>query len=232
MFESHRLFESQFNRNTWQGVVACLAVAFGLGLVIAVAHRIKNPSNKTFLTALVLLPIATQFFVMIFDKTVNPYAGIAVAGAFALIRFRSEPGSARDIVGIFIAVVAGFSVGLGFVYIALIFAFTASAISVGLKFIPIPQKWDKAGEEKRLKITVPEDMDYETEFSGILSEYTKSHTIVRVKTSALGSLYTVDYKILFKPKASQKEMIDRIRMLNGNLPIVCSIYQLPEEREL
>jgi hypothetical protein len=219
----------RFPQETFQNILLQLAVAFGVGLVIAIAYRIKNPSNRSFLMALVILPVVVQTLIMLLNRTDSLGLGIAIAGAFTLVRFRSVPGTAMDLAAVFLSMVTGVAIGGGYLWLALFFAPTASALLVAIRFIPYPQTLERRSSEKQLRITIPEDLDYDTEFEPILKEYTKSFLVVRLKTSAMGSLFIIDYRIVLKPNVAQKELIDKLRVKNSNLPVVLTRFVFKEE---
>ena len=74
-------------------------------------------------------------------------------------------------------------------------------------------------DEKILRITIPEDLDYSGEFDDIFKKYTSQYESISVKTANMGSLYKLKYSITLKDKVNEKEMIDEIRCRNGNLEI-------------
>jgi len=145
-------------------------------------------------------------------------AGVAVAGAFSLIRFRSIPGTAREICSIFLAMTVGVAAGMGYIGVAV--SLTVITIAAGMLFGLAADK-KRGGNEKSLKITIPEDLDYEGVFDPILDKYASSKELVRVRTVHMGSLFKLEYRIELKDRASEKSLIDELRCRNGNLEIVC-----------
>jgi hypothetical protein len=238
MFES--IFELVGNEVAF---LLCTLTGLVLGIAVAASHRVKAPVTKSFMMTLVMLPIILQALVLFMNSvrtgsnqnidTNNVLGtGVAIAGALALIRFRSAPANGKDLAAVLLAMASGVAVGTGLIFAAMTFSGIACAIMVGLKFIPFPKKWEKSQNEKRMRITVPEDMDYETEFAAVFAEYTKNFSITRVQTSAMGSLFIVDYLIELKSGVSQKELIDKIRTMNANLPIICNLPKVSDNKEL
>ncbi|MBQ8474913.1 MAG: DUF4956 domain-containing protein [Clostridia bacterium] len=193
----------------------CIAVAIGAGFVCSLAYLFKNASaTKSMAVSLVLLPAIVQTVIMLVNGNLG--AGIAVLGAFSLIRFRSVPGSARDICSIFSAMAAGLACGMGYVVFAGVIAVIVAAVQILLIAVPF-------GEVKRqykeLRILVPESLDYTDAFYGILSKYTVSSELVKVKTANLGSMYDLRYRVVLKNADNTRELIDAIRCRNGNLTV-------------
>lgn len=206
--------------NLYSGLI-CFIVAIILGLVISVVNMKANRYSKNFSISLAVLPLLVSIVIIMVNGNLG--AGVAVAGAFSLIRFRSVPGNSRDIILIFFAMSIGISIGMGYI------SYSVIATILGSLFIYILSKSNFAVKEseKLLKITVPEEMDYMKEFNDIFDKYLKSYTIDKVKTINLGSLFEIVYRI--KLKGNEKELIDEIRVRNGNLKIVLeSIYDETE----
>lgn len=208
------MFESILvnNRFDTQSFFICFGIALLCGIICAVAASVKNRPTKSFITSLILLPMIVLVVIVMVNG--NTGTGVAVMGAFSLVRFRSVPGKAKDIVTIFLAMTSGLACAAGYVYIALTFTAMAAAVAVALSFIPL-------GGEKNLDlhITIPETLRFANEFDDIFAEYTKNHRLVRAKTSNMGSLYVLYYKIQLKDITKMQEFIDKIRCRNGNLEI-------------
>ena len=153
-------------------------------------------------------------------------AGIAVAGAFSLTRFRSVPGTAKEICAVFATMAVGLATGMGFIGVGAIFA----VVMVLLNFLYSALLFSKKrGEPQELKIVIPEGLDYYDLFDDLFEKYTVSHDLVKVKTTNMGSLYQLTYKITMKNVAEQKAMIDEIRCRNGNLEIALGRPVTPKE---
>lgn len=188
-----------------------------IGVFIAFMYTIKNNYSKSYIITLALLPAIVQVVIMLVNGNIG--AGVAVAGAFSLVRFRSAPGSGKEITSIFLAMAVGLATGMGYIGIAALFAVIitlANLILSNSKF------GESVAEEKTLKIEVPESLDFEGIFDDILEKYTVKAELQEVKTSGMGSLYKLNYRIMMRSKASVKGMIDEIRQRNGNLEITCS----------
>ena len=202
----------------------CLLAALIAGVVLALAYTYKTKYTKSFLMTICILPAVVCAVIMMVNGNIG--TGVAVAGAFSLVRFRSAPGSAKEICTIFIAMGAGLISGMGYLAYAVLFSILLSAIMVIFKSIKIGKVKENT---KSLLITIPEDLNYDDAFDDILNKYTKSHELVNVKTSNLGSLFKLKYLIDFKTGVSEKEMIDELRCRNGNLEIRLSTEELADE---
>jgi uncharacterized membrane protein YhiD involved in acid resistance len=151
----------------------------------------------------------------------NIGAGVAVAGAFSLVRFRSAPGTAKEIAILFLAMASGLIAGMGYLAYAVLFAIILGVVLLLCNIIKLPVKINK-GAEKTLKITIPEDLDYTDLFKDIFDKYTKECNVVAVKTTNMGSMFKITYNIVERDTAEEKKMIDEIRTRNGNLEISIS----------
>ena len=176
----------------------------------------KSKYTSGFVITLALLPAIVQTVIMLVNGQIG--TGIAVMGAFSLVRFRSVPGTAREIVSIFLAMAVGLAMGMGNVVVALIFTFIMIAANFVLTFFGFGQKRNMP---KTLRIVIPENLDYTDIFDDIFAKYTKSFELESVKTTNMGSLYRLTYQITLKSDMSEKEMIDEIRCRNGNLEVFC-----------
>ena len=196
----------------------CLGVSLLLGLVIAAAYMWNNNHSKSFLMTLALLPAVVCVVIMMVNGNIG--AGVAVAGAFSLVRFRSAPGSAKEIVTIFLAMGTGLISGMGYLGFAALFTIIMCAMFAVYNFL----SGGKSGTQlnKTIKITIPEDLDYTGVFDDIFAEYTKKHELVAVKTTNMGSMFKLTYDITLHHGINEKQMIDKIRERNGNLEIMVS----------
>lgn len=210
------IFSSIMTNGTFTGMqlVAATLTALACGLIIAGANMIKNRSSGSFLITLVLLPPIVELVIMLVNGNIG--AGVAVAGAFSLVRFRSAPGSGREIAGIFMAMAAGLATGMGYIGVALIFSLLVSLINIILNVTGFGSE-DKG--MRTLKITVPENLDYEGKFDDIFRRYLRSYVYDEVRTTNMGSLYRITLSVLLKDNVSTKEFIDELRTGNGNLDI-------------
>lgn len=208
-------------------LLLCTGSSALLGLMIALCHMFKSKYSKSFVCTLVMLPVIVQAVIMLVNGNVG--TGVAVMGAFSLIRFRSVPGTSREIGAIFLAMTAGIATGMRQVVFA--FAVTGFVCLIMLLLTAI-----KFGETQKsvseLKIIVPEDMDFENAFDDILNDYTSSFQLTSSKTTNMGSLYELKFDITLKEDISVKKMIDEIRCRNGNLTVVCGRKQISNQEEL
>ena len=203
-------------------LIIYIAVALGLGIVIAASYMFKTKTSRSFLATLALLPALVCVVIMMVNGSIG--AGVAVAGTFSLVRFRSAPGTAREITAVFLAMAVGLATGMGYIGIAAVFAVVISAILLVMsKFL------DKKEEGFRiLKITVPENLEFEGVFENVLAEYTDYREMTDVKTTNMGTLYKLTYKIRMKQGSSLKKFIDSLREQNGNLEISCGYPSVGE----
>lgn len=196
-------------------LVVCTVCSLVIGLIIAVVFTRGQHTTKGFALTLAILPAIVQMVIMLVNGNVG--TGVAVMGAFSLVRFRSAPGSARDICAIFLAMAAGLACGTQHLSVAIMFTLIICIVSI---------VYTKAGlgsgtGEKALKITIPESLDYDDIFDELLDKYTKSWRLEEVKTTNMGSLYKLHYAIVLKDAKDEKKLIDELRSRNGNLEISC-----------
>lgn len=194
----------------------CLGASIAFGLIIAFVHSFRNSTSKSFVMTLALLPAIVQVVIMLVNGSIG--AGIAVMGAFNLVRFRSVPGSAKEICSIFLAMAVGLATGMGYLLLAGIFVVVICTIQLIFSFIKIG---DKTSVKKELRITIPESLDYTGVFDELFEQYTKSNELVEVKTANMGSLYKLRYIVILKEQSQEKQFIDDLRCRNGNLEISC-----------
>ena len=195
----------------------CELSALFLGFLAAVVFTRGEHHSGAYAQTLALLPPVVALVIMLVNGNIG--AGLAVAGTFALVRFRSAPGSAKEITGIFFAVALGLACGMGFVGFAVLFFMILAAATVGLERLHFGEP---AGTHRQLKITIPENLNYEELFDDLFAQYTRSHELTRVRTTNMGTLYELVYAIELKDPAKTKDFIDAIRCRNGNLNSVCS----------
>ena len=203
------------NSLTFSTAVKCTGVSLVLGFVVALCYAFTGKTTKNFFVSLVILPAMVQTVIMLVNGNLG--TGVAIVGAFSLVRFRSIPGTSREISNIFFAMVVGLATGMGYItYAAFI---TAFIVVVMLVIYAVP--FFKGEENMRnLKITIYENLDYTEIFDDIFEKLTVSHKLRRVKTSNMGSLYQLTYTLELKNPECEKELIDEMRCRNGNLDIV------------
>lgn len=196
----------------------CFAVSIVLGLGIALAYSFTTKKHSAgFVATLAMIPAVVQIVILLVNGNLG--VGVAVAGAFSLIRFRSLPGTAKEIGAIFIGLATGLATGMGYIAFAAIFAVVMVALLVLYSFLKIG---DRTGGKKLLTIVIPENVNYDSVFDGIFEKYTKDYELIAVKTTNMGSLFKLSYEITMKDDKLVKKMIDEIRCRNANLEISCN----------
>jgi hypothetical protein len=200
--------------------IISIVIALLLGVAFSYALQFKNFITKSFAVTVAILPAVVCVVIMMVNGSIG--AGIAVAGTFSLVRFRSVPGTAREIVAVFIAMAMGLACGMGNVLYAGIFTLV---IIVGLLILENTKfgDMDRMSTHKILRITIPEDLDYTEIFEDLFMDFTSSYKLTTVKTINLGSMFKLSYEIVLKDKYEEKEFIDLIRVRNGNLEVSCSM---------
>ncbi len=199
-----------------ESFLLCMIASVVLGAVLSWLHCRFNNSSKGFVITIALLPAIVQMVIMLVNGNVG--TGVAVMGAFSLVRFRSVPGNAKEISSIFMAMAVGLATGTGYLAIAAIFVLIIGAVSTIYNLTSFGEPTLK---EKDLKITIPEGLNYSTIFDDLFEKYTSKSELVRVKTANMGSMYKLDYHISLKNAAEEKALIDELRCRNGNLEITC-----------
>ena len=201
---------------TLDAFLMCTGVSLILGLAIAGLCMYKNRYSQSFVVTLAMLPAVVELVIMLVNGNIG--AGVAVAGTFGLVRFRSVAGTAREIGMIFLAMAIGLATGMGYVALAVLFFCMMAAFSLILSAVRFG---GGNANERSLKITIPESLDYDGLFNDLFEKYTASAELERVKTSNMGTMYELDYKIILKGGSVPKEFLDALRCRNGNLNIVC-----------
>lgn len=204
------------NSMTFGAFVVCEAAALVLGLLTALVFSYKSRQSSSLMLSLAVLPAVVTLVIMMVNGNIG--AGLAVAGTFALVRFRSAPGSAKEITGLFFGVAIGLACGMGYVGIAVLFFVIVAVyvlVLVALGF------GEGAANKRRLKITIPENLDFDGIFDDLFEQYTKSCELIKVKTTNMGTLYELTYEIILKDSSKTKAFIDDLRCRNGNLTVIC-----------
>jgi len=201
---------------TIQTLLICLAASLVLGFGSAGIFMFRNTYTKGFVVTLALLPAIVSLVIMMVNGNIG--AGVAVAGAFSLVRFRSVAGGAREICSIFFAMALGLSIGMGYVATAVLFFIIIGAVMLLLSAIDFGEQNSSVRE---LKITIPENLDYEGIFDDIFKHYTTGAQLIRVKTTNLGTLYELHYQITLRTQGISKAFLDELHCRNGNLTIIC-----------
>lgn len=203
--------------------LVCLAASLILGVFLAWIHAYKNRVSQNFLITLVSLPAVVQMVIMLVNGNLG--TGVAVMGAFSLVRFRSAPGNAREISSIFAAMAAGLAIGMGYIGPAVMMTVVMGFVTIVVLQIPDRKTMGK----RELKVTIPENLDYSGIFDDLFQRYTDGAELLRVRTVNMGSLYELQYHVTMKDVRAEKEFLDQIRCRNGNLGLVCG--RIPSDRE-
>ena len=201
---------------TLTSFLICTGVSLLLGMGTALVAGYRSRSTQSLAITLAVLPAVVQAVIMLVNGSIG--AGIAVAGAFSLVRFRSAPGTAREIAAIFLAMAIGLATGMGYVGLAVLLFLILAGAMLALTALRFGQKED-AG--RILKITIPEDLDYDGLFDDLFERYTTAHTLEKVKTTNMGTLYELRYRITLRQEPVPKVFLDELRCRNGNLDITC-----------
>jgi len=200
-----------------KAALVCTVISLVLGLIIAVIYMLQDKNySKNYIITLALLPAMVQVVIMLVNGNLG--TSVAVMGAFSLVRFRSMPGNAKEIATIFFAVIVGLATGMGYVTYACLIT-----VLIGLTmFVLTKSKFgERKDPEKELKITIPDNLEYDGLFDDLFVQYTNKHDLFHVKTTNMGSMYELQYHIELIDESKQKEFIDALRCRNGNLTIVC-----------
>lgn len=216
------LFNSvESNIDLWV-ILVCTLVSIGLGMVIAFTHKKTSRYNKDFLITIAILPVLVQTVMIMVNGNLG--TSIAILGAFSLVRFRSLPGTSKEILSVFFAMAVGLATGMGHVFFAIMMTLIVSLIIIlcaKFKF------FENNPNICLLKIVVPEDLDYINMFDDIFKKYLKEVKLEQVRLTNMGSLFELTYRITKKPQIDLKSFIDDLRIKNGNLKIVIS-HELSE----
>ncbi len=207
---------------TLSAFIISTCAALILGFLISQVYR-KCTGSKSMTTALTCLPFLIQLVIMLVNGNLG--AGVAVLGAFSLIRFRSAPGSARDIMTIFLAMTVGLACGMGYAVLAAL----ATLIVCALTLILSMSGSGNDNGERNIRVTVPENLDYAGLFDDLFRRYTSASSLVQVRTVNMGSLYSLHYQVHLKDISKEKELIDQMRCRNGNLEISCGMVSAGKE---
>ncbi|MBQ2444194.1 MAG: DUF4956 domain-containing protein [Clostridia bacterium] len=202
-----------------ENFILCVGAALIIGIFLSFIYTVKNKYTKSFLITLTVLPAVVCVVIMMVNGNVG--AGVAVAGAFGLVRFRSAPGTAKEIATIFLAMGAGMIAGMGYLAYAFLFSIIMGVILLICNVSGFGENRN-ALNEKILKITIPEDLDYSDLFDDLMEEYTEKYEIASVKTTNMGSMFKLTYNITLKDITKEKKFIDELRCRNGNLEISIS----------
>ena len=199
---------------TLGSLAICSALSIILGLVIAFVHTKTSKFSKNFAVTLVVLPILVQIVMMMVSGNIG--TGIAIMGAFSLVRFRSIPGTSREIVSVFFAMAIGLATGTGFIGFAIL---ATAIISLVLIVLSKTNIFGQAKSQQTLKITLPEDANHEETLQPVFADHHVASQLKQVKTKNMGSLYELTYGLELPAKINRKQFLDDLRVRNGNLEI-------------
>ena len=234
------MLESIFSTTTanisLQNCLICMGVAVILGVFISLTHKVTTKTTPNFLLTLAILPVLV--FTVILLVNGNLGTSLAVAGVFGLIKFRSRQGSSKEILSVFWAVAVGLALGMGYVAFSIILTlrpvgvlgilYLTLIVAVLIFTINIILSKTNNTFERKLKIVIPENLDYNEVFEEILSKYTSKSDLAKVKTTNMGSMFELTYLINLKSDANQKELIDEIRIRNGNMLVLLERPEISE----
>ena len=194
--------------------IICVTAALVLGVLTSFVFSIRSKHTSSWKYSIALLPAIVAVVIMMVNGNIG--VGLAVAGTFALVRFRSMPGSAKEVTGLFFAVALGLICGTGYIGIACVFFVI---ISIAVLVFAVLKFGEADASLRNLKIVIPEDLDYDTVFDDLFEKYTRRHELVHVKTTNVGTMYELTYEVILKDPENSKQFIDELRCRNGNLNI-------------
>ena len=206
------------------GFVLCTVASILCGLACAFVYMYRHDYSKGFVVTLAIMPVIVQMVILLVNGNLG--AGIAVMGVFNLVRFRSIAGTAKDIGSVFLAMAIGLATGMGFIALAVLFTIIVGVVNVVYVLSPFgrPQQ-----PEKVLRVTVPEDLEFDGMFDAVLARYTAEHELTEVCTANMGSLYQLEYRVRLAQPGIEKRLMDEVRCLNGNLKVSLSNAQISKE---
>lgn len=198
--------------------IVCMVSGVITGLLVTLFYMYKTSYTKSFVVTLATLPAVVAMVIMMVNGNVG--TGVAVAGAFSLVRFRSVPGTAKEIGALFISMAAGIAIGMGYVAFSLLFVILVSGSNAILNASKLG---NVKSSSRLLTITIPEDLNYTTVFDDLFDKYTNNLILTSIKTTNMGSLFRLSYSLDLKNTVLEKEFIDELRIRNGNLNITMCI---------
>lgn len=202
-----------------------LAIGVVLGICISVAYMLSNRKDysRNFALSIILLPALVAAIIWLIGSDIT--RAISLGGIFALIKFRSVPGDSKDIVDVFITMVAGLAVGLGYYAAAVLITVMAVAVMLIFSLSPYGKKKE---DERQLRITVPENLNFEGVFDEVLSEYASAYSLEHIRTTHMGTMFELTYHLKMKDETQAKALMDELRTRNGNLTV--SLTRKPSEK--
>ena len=198
-------------------ILLCSIISIILGVVIALTHKQTSKYNKNFLVTLSILPLLVQTIIIMVNGNLG--TSVAIMGAFSLVRFRSLPGTSKEILSVFFAMTVGLATGMGHLVFAIIITINCSLAIFILSKVAL---FNKNKKEKILKIMIPENLDYTNVFDDIFETYTEKVELEQVKTTNMGSMFDLSYRIILNENVNEKAFLDDLRVKNGNLKVMIS----------
>ena len=211
------LFDSTSSNVELWAILVCTLVSIILGVIVAYTHKKTSKYSKNFLITLAILPVLVQTVMIMVNGNLG--TSIAIVGAFSLVRFRSLPGTSKEILSVFFAMAIGLATGMGHVFFASIMTII---VAIAIILFNKLNFFDLNPNTKMLKIIVPENLDYTNIFDDIFDKFVSEFKLEKVKLTNMGSLFELNYRVTLKNKVSEKEFIDELRIKNGNLKIILS----------
>lgn len=204
----------------------CVISSIILGVLISTIYMVtrrKEGYSQSYVMTMIMLPAIVSLILLLINTT---YGALSLAGAFTLVRFRSVPGDPRDIAYIFFSLATGVACGLGYIGFAVVFFIILGAIL----FVTDTVNFGGCKvNHMTLKITIPENLDYQGVFDPVLSKYTSFYKLRRVKTTNFGTLFELIYSIDVLDVTNQKQFLDELRALNGNLTINLVLFKYDDK---
>ena len=215
--KNYDAFGNEITVITPSDVFIAIGVAIALGLVIACCYMFKNEYSRNLIISISIMPVIVAVLIMLVSGSIG--AAIAVGGVFALTRFRSAQGTSKEITQILLAMATGLTLGLGYIFIAILLVVIVEAMCIIFNLT----NFGEANSKRRtLKITIPEELDYNELFDDLFEKYTIRAVLIKVKLKNLGTLFQLTYDIVLKDVKTEKQFIDDLRVRNANLDILCS----------
>ena len=223
------MLESIFSTTTAASIsLGSCAIAAGvaiiLGVIISVTHKLTTKSTPNFLLTVAILPLLVEVVILLVNGNLG--TSLAVAGAFSLIRFRSMPGNSKEIITVFWAMATGLALGMGYIVYSAIITVVVAALMLGYNLIL--KKASKV-EQRKLKIVIPENLDYDEVFNDLFEKYTDKCELTKSKTTNMGSTYELSYLVDLKKDIKEKEFLDEIRVRNANMLVMLERPEVDEE---
>lgn len=196
-------------------ILVCSITSIILGVLITLTHKQTSHYNKNFLITISILPLLVETIIIMVNGNLG--TSVAIMGAFSLVRFRSLPGTSKEILSVFFAMTIGLATGMGHLLFALIITIIGC---LGLLIFSKITLFNQNKKDKLLKITIPENLDYTEVFNDIFTKYTTKAELEQVKTINMGSMFDLTYRVSLNENINEKKFIDKLRIKNGNLKVI------------